>query len=131
MRSEHLTLGAVTDGVTASGTLELKSDVIYGDTEAIRLPRGLALKVWSKHMNGADVTVETQFTHDIGVAVPVWETMAADVFVASVEGDRNIEKRRPLLFRGLTGKEAVRFTYAQSAAGVSGVEINVEFSEIQ
>jgi len=131
MRSEHMTLGATTNATDASGILELKADVIYNKATSIRIPRGLALKIWSKHVNGAGITVKTQFTRDITATSPTWETIGTDVFVAAVEGDRNIEKRRPLLFRGLTGKEAIQFSYSQTAAALSGVEINVEFSAIQ
>jgi hypothetical protein len=131
MKGEQITLMGTTNGTDATGTLAFRADVIHGVATSIRIPKGLALKIWSKHINGANVTLTTQYTTDIGVENPVWTDFAKDVFVATVEGDRNIEKRRPLLFRGLSGKEAVQFAYAQSAAGVSGVEINVEFCEIQ
>lgn len=131
MRSEHLTLASVTNGTDASGALELVSDIIYGTPTEIRIPKGLALKVWSKHINGADATVKTQYTRDVTVDVPTWVDAATDVFDTSIEGDRNIEKRRPLLFRGFTGKEAVRFYYAQDTPAVTSVEINAEFCEMQ
>lgn len=131
MRSEHMTLSGITDGTNATGVLAVVSDVIYGSVESIRIPKGLALKIWSKHINGADVTVKTQYTLDVSAESPTWVDFAVDVFDASVEGDRNIEKRRPLLFRGFTGKEAVRFTYTQEIAGISGIEINAEFCEMQ
>lgn len=131
MRSEHITLSGITDGTNATGVLAVVSDVIYGNVETIRIPKGLALKIWSKHINGADVTVKTQYTLDVSAESPTWVDFAVDVFDASVEGDRNIEKRRPLLFRGFTGKEAVRFTYTQEIAGISGIEINAEFCEMQ
>lgn len=131
MRSEHITLSGITDGTNATGVLAVVSDVIYGNVETIRIPKGLALKIWSKHINGADVTVKTQYTLDVSADSPTWVDFAVDVFDASVEGDRNIEKRRPLLFRGFTGKEAVRFTYTQEIAGISGIEINAEFCEMQ
>lgn len=131
MRSEHITLSGITDGTNATGVLAVVSDVIYGNVESIRIPKGLALKIWSKHINGADVTVKTQYTLDVSAESPTWVDFAVDVFDASVEGDRNIEKRRPLLFRGFTGKEAVRFTYTQEIADISGIEINAEFCEMQ
>lgn len=131
MRSEHITLSGITDGTNATGVLAVVSDVIYGSVESIRIPKGLALKIWSKHINGADITVKTQYTLDVSAESPTWVDFAADVFDASVEGDRNIEKRRPLLFRGFTGKEAVRFTYTQEIAGISGIEINAEFCEMR
>lgn len=131
MRSEHITLSGITDGTNATGVLAVVSDVIYGNVESIRIPKGLALKIWSKHINGADITVKTQYTLDVSADSPTWVDFAVDVFDASVEGDRNIEKRRPLLFRGFTGKEAVRFTYTQEIAGISGIEINAEFCEMQ
>lgn len=131
MRSEHITLSGITDGTNATGVIAVVSDVIYGNVETIRIPKGLALKIWSKHINGADVTVKTQYTLDVSAESPTWVDFAVDVFDASVEGDRNIEKRRPLLFRGFTGKEAVRFTYTQETAGISGIEINAEFCEMQ
>lgn len=131
MRSEHITLSGITNGTNATGVLAVVSDVIYGNVETIRIPKGLALKIWSKHINGADITVKTQYTLDVSAESPTWVDFAVDVFDASVEGDRNIEKRRPLLFRGFTGKEAVRFTYTQEIAGISGIEINAEFCEMQ
>lgn len=131
MRGEHISLMGATDGVATSGVISFNADVLYSAATAIRIPKGLALKIWSKHLNGGAITLTTQFTKDVGAAVVVWTDFSKDVFVATVEGDRNIEKRRPLLFRGLTGNEAIQFAYTQSAAAVSGVEINVEFCEIQ
>ena len=133
MRSEQLTLMGTTDNLGDDDVFEFRADAVHEMVDEIQIPKGLSLKIWSKHINGADLVLETQFTTDITADPVVWTTFGIDVFDSSVEGDRNIEKRRPLLFRGFTGNEAVRFVCGGDGPGYdpSGVEINVEFCEIQ
>ena len=133
MRSEQLTLMGTTDSLGDDNVFEFRADAVHEMVDEIQIPKGLSLKIWSKHINGADLVLETQFTTDITADPVVWTTFGIDVFDSSVEGDRNIEKRRPLLFRGFTGNEAVRFVCGGDVPGddPSGVEINVEFCEIQ
>lgn len=133
MRSEQLTLMGTTDSLGDDNVFEFRADAVHEMVDEIQIPKGLSLKIWSKHINGADLVLETQFTTDITADPVVWTTFGIDVFDSSVEGDRNIEKRRPLLFRGFTGNEAVRFVRGGDGPGddPSGVEINVEFCEIQ
>lgn len=133
MRSEQLTLMGTTDNLGDDNVFEFRADAVHEMVDEIQIPKGLSLKIWSKHINGADLVLETQFTTDITADPVVWTTFGIDVFDSSVEGDRNIEKRRPLLFRGFTGNEAVRFVCGGDGPGddLSGVEINVEFCEIQ
>ncbi len=133
MRSEQLTLMGTTDNLGDDDAFEFRADAVHEVVDEIQIPKGLSLKIWSKHINGADLVLETQFTTDITANPVVWTTFGIDVFDSSIEGDRNIEKRRPLLFRGFTGNEAVRFVCGGDGPGddPSGVEINVEFCEIQ
>ncbi len=134
MRSEQLTLMGTTDDLGDDNVFKFRADAVHGTVREIRIPRGLSLKIWSKHINGADLILKTQFTTDISADLVEWTTFGIDVFNSGVEGDRNIEKRRPLLFRGFTGNEAVRFVYGDDdgpGEDPSGVEINVEFCEIQ
>lgn len=135
MRSEQLTLMGTTDDLGDGNVFKFRADAVHGTVSEIRIPKGLSLKIWSKHINGANFILETQFTTDITAGSVEWVKFGVDVFNSDVEGDRNIEKRRPLLFRGFTGNEAVRFVYGgEDGSGEespSGVEINVELCEIQ
>jgi len=131
---ELLTLKGSTDGSSTTGTFSLYSDMIYGSVSYVMIPKGLKAKVWCKRISGKAVEVIIQFTHDIyaGGSTPSpdtadWTEVGHEVLVS--EGELILEKRRPLVLRGYTGKEAFRVRWSQSSAGLSYVEIEVELTD--
>lgn len=114
-----------TDATSTSGDFSLKSDIFYSAVTYIRIPKGLKVKVWFKKVSG---DVETKFTlnytHDVTVTSPTWITV--DSIVLASKGELAVEKRKPIILRGFTGKEAFKISWEQPSAGKAYVVIGVE-----
>ena len=127
MVSELITVYGETDGSSTTGIFDLKSDIIHGSVDRIRIPRGMKLKIWAKRLSGKPLKLLIGFSKkgDFSDEVIIGQE------VLSVEGEIAVEKRRPIVVRGMTGSEAVRFKWDQSdyGAGKSYVEIDVEFTD--
>ena len=126
---ELITFYGATDGTNATGTVSLDSNILYSSVDYIRIPKGVKLKIWGIRAYAVTTTnFNIEFTSDVTVGSPTYETVDS-VFVAAddYEAYVNIEKRRPIVIKGATGKEAIRITWSQSAAGNGGIAIDVEF----
>ena len=123
--SELFVLYGETDGSSTTGTVKLSSDILYDSVTAVRIPKGAKAKVWFKKVAGeAETTFYLQYTHDVTASSPVWTTLEAEKLAA--KGEISVEKRRPVVLRGFTGKEAFQITWLQPAAAKAYVEIGVE-----
>ncbi|RLC63797.1 MAG: hypothetical protein DRI01_04540 [Chloroflexi bacterium] len=123
---EIITFYAETDGSNTTGDFTLDSDVLHSTVSYIRPDKGYKLKIWAWRVAGAPVTVLINYTNDVTVGSPTWKTIGA--IHLSSEGIEEMEKRKPVIVLSKTGKEAVKFSWSQSAAGVSRVGFEVEFS---
>lgn len=126
---ELITLTGTTPGDTESGELDLKSQMIYGTVNRIRVPKGLKLKIWCKRISGDPAKIMIQYTRDVTEETPTWENLITEELASS--GEVVLEKRRPAIVYGMTGKEAVRVFFDQSGygAGTTTVEIEVEVTD--
>jgi len=116
-----------TDGTSTTGTFTLNSDIFSGATY-IRLPKGSKAKIWFKKIAGAVATdIVVQMTQDITQATPTW----TDIGIEKLTGAGQIEYdvRKPIIVRGITGKEAIRFTWSQGTAGDGYIEAIIEITE--
>lgn len=128
MMTELLVLRGSTNGSTTTGTVPLDSDLFQSTVTSFRLPRGLKAKVWFKKVSGEDETLFTlQYTYDVTAATPTWKDIENEKLGA--KGEIATEKRRPLILRSFTGKEAIRITWTQATAALAYVELGVELSE--
>jgi hypothetical protein len=124
---EIITLKGETDGSNTTGDFPLYGDIVYGSTTSFRIPAGLKAKVWAKRISGAAVTVNINYTRDVTAGAPTWVLMDSE-YLASA-GEVALEKRRPVVLRGLTGKEAFKVSWSQTAAAVSYVTLEVEITD--
>ena len=90
----------------------------------IRIPKGMKLKVWCKRISGEPVEVIMEYTHDVTAASPTWVEVGREVLASA--GELSLEKRRPIVLRGFTGKEAFRARWRQATAASSYAEFEVE-----
>ncbi len=106
----------------ASGTLALQSDIIVSTFTKFVIPKGTTLKVWTRLVSGAGANINIQYANDGST----FRTLVTDFLSAG--GEVDTEKRRPHLFRGSAGTEAIQITYANNA-GTSNFAIDVEVSQ--
>jgi len=112
-----------------SGDFRLSSPVAYSSFTYIRVPQGLKLKVWAKRLSGtAGFTLLIQYTGDVTAPSPTWVTIDAEHLAGA--GSLELEKRRPVAVLGVTGKEAVKLSYANTTgAGTIYVSAEVELTD--
>lgn len=123
-----ITVGGTTDGASTTGTFPLNSAFFESPVSFIRIDKGVTVKLWSLEVSRSPVTVALRYTHDVTAPSPTWLSLKA-VTLAS-EGVVSIDKRRPIrVITGLTGKEAIQFTWAQTTAALSEITAVLEFVE--
>lgn len=128
MASSLLTFRGETDGSSTSGTFKLYSDLLYEPVDYIRIPKGMKAKVWCKRISGEEATtIHVEFANDVTAGTPTWSKVSTE-YLAS-PGEVTLEKRRPVVLHGKTGKEAIRVTWSQATAGKAYVEIEVELTD--
>lgn len=126
VETELITIRGATDGSNTSGTFDLYSDVIYNYVSYIRIPKGMKAKIWWKTLSGEGETLVTlKYTHDVTAGSPTY--IDIEQVKLSTEGELSLEKRRPVVLRGFTGKEAFRLDWSQPAAASAYIELGVEF----
>jgi len=124
---ELFTLYGATDGSNTTGTFDLYGDLLQAAVNYVRIPKGMKAKIWCKLVSGAPVDVSIQYTHNVTVTSPTYITITTESLANA--GEESIEKRRPIVLRGFTGKEAFKTTWSQSSAAKSYVQIEVELTE--
>ena len=118
------TVRGATDGSSTTGTFSLSGDLLQTAVSYIRIPKGMKLKVWCKRISGEPVEVIMEYTHDVTAASPTWVEVGREVLASA--GELALEKRRPIVLRGFTGKEAFRAKWSQATAALSYAEFEVE-----
>jgi len=118
-----------TDGTSTTGTFTIESPLFTNTPEYLRFDKGLKVKIWSKRASGKPVRVYIQFTNDVTESSPSWVTI--DHIDLPIEGEHDLEKRRPTKIDIRTGKEAIRFTWDQTdtGAGESHIMLDIEVTD--
>jgi len=125
---ELIVLRGETDGTSTTGTFSLDSDILYAPVTYVRIPKGMVVKVWFKKLAGEGEALTTlEYTYDVTVATPTWKALHVEKLAA--KGEVTLEKRRPIILRGFTGREAFRVTWSMPTAVKAYVEIGVEIGE--
>jgi len=110
--SELITIRGETDGTNVSGTVPLDSDLFQSTVNYFRIPKGLTAKIWFKKIAGEGETLFTlQYTYDCTASPITWKDIQQEKLAS--KGEISIEKRRPEILRGFTGKEAFRISWTQ------------------
>lgn len=134
MVSELFTVYGETDGVAVTDDLPLYADIIdytIAAPEYLRIPRGMKLKIWAIRVNGnlGDTAVTVNYTHDVTAGIPVYIAINTDILDNAVDSRFSDDYRKPIILRGFTGDEAVKFTWTQPAAVVANAEIDIEYCD--
>jgi hypothetical protein len=135
MVSELITFKGETDGTSTSGDFPLYSDILYITGSApftaptyIVIPPGMKAKIWTKRISGdVETNVIIQFTKNITASPVVW--IPLDVEKLASKGEINLEKRRPIVVRGILGTEAIKISWSQPTAGKAYVVVEIELTD--
>jgi hypothetical protein len=135
MSTELITLYGETDGTSTSGDFPLYSDMIYSTGTApftpptfAMVPAGMKAKIWARRVSGdGETDVIIQWSPDVTVATPTWIPVER-VKLAS-KGSIELEKRRPVVVRGIRGVEAFKISWSQPAAVKASVVVEVELTD--
>jgi hypothetical protein len=126
MPGELLLIRGETDGASTTGTVPLYSDVFYSTVTYIRIPKGMAAKIWFKKISGEGETLFTlQYTRDVTASSPIWVNVEAEKL--SGKGELEYDKRRPVILRSINGTEAFQIIWSQPSAVKAYIELGVEF----
>jgi hypothetical protein len=125
---ELFILTGSTDGTSTSGVVPLDSDLFQSTVTYLRIPKGLVAKVWFKKVSGEAETLFTlKYTYDVTAAAPTWKNIQQEKLAS--KGEISIEKRRPEILRGFTGKEAIQIGWTQPTAAKAYVELGLELTD--
>jgi hypothetical protein len=125
MTEELLTIRGETDGSATTGTVPLDSDLFYSTVSYLRIPKGMAAKIWFKKIAGEAETLFTlQYTYDCTVGAPTWKNVQQEKLAS--KGESALEKRRPEILRSIKGTEAIRVIWTQPTAAKAYVELGLE-----
>lgn len=116
----------ITGTITGTGVINLASGLVRGTVSMVRIPKGHKAKIWCKRIARESAIIDIEYTHDSTVASPVWATQSEEYLVSP--GEILLEKRRPIVCRGLTGKEAIRVSRA-AGTGVTSVDLEIEIGK--
>ena len=128
MRGELITVYGKTDGTNTTGTLTLTSPTFTNTPTYIKLDKHMKIKIWARRVAEAPATIYVQYTNDVTADTPEWQTI--DAIHLADEGELDLEKRRPIVIICRTGKEAIRFTWEQTTAGVTHVTFDIEIEPL-
>jgi len=122
---ELLIITGETDGSATSGEVPLDSDLFHSKVKYFRIPRGCKAKIWFKKASGEGETLFTlEYTHDVTAEPPAWKPI--EHMKLASKGELSLDKRRPVIVRSITGKEAIHITWSQPTAAKAYVELGVE-----
>ena len=120
---EMITFRGATDGAALTGSIPLTADILQAAITSIRIPRGGVLKIWGYRVSGAKSKFDVNFKKLTASAdVPI-ETLAFD---PALDSSINLEKRKPILVRGLAGQESISIGWTQAVAALSYIDIDIE-----
>lgn len=113
----------------ASGDFTLASPDVYGSFSYIRVPKGLKVKVWAKRLSGTvGYTLQIQVSDDVTAPSPTWYVVDSEHLASA--GSLELEKRRPVVIQGKTGREGVKLSYANTTgAGTIYLVVEVELAD--
>jgi hypothetical protein len=116
-------------GEGESGDFTLYSADVYGPFSFIVIPAGLRAKIWAKRLSGTvGYTLLVQYTDDVTAPSPTWIALDSEHLASA--GSLEVEKRRPIVIQGRTGREAVKLSYANTTgAGTVYVVVEVELTD--
>jgi hypothetical protein len=142
MASTLETLFGSTNGTTTTGTFALTSELVEGGQTSlsITIPKGIRAKIWLVKVNGQPCTVNVFFNENptgatfSGVVMPTNVNVQVDATNLSSSGTIELDNRRPIIIDSrnfATSAVSISFTWTQSAAAVSSVVLQIEWTTIE
>jgi hypothetical protein len=112
-----------------SGIFTLISQIAYNPFQYIIIPKGTKLKIWAKRISGTTpFHFLIYYTPDITQPQPSWITIGSEYL--SSPGTLELEKRKPIIVNGFTGKEAIQLVYSDTGgSGTLTVEVDIEITD--
>jgi len=113
----------------ASGDFTLASTDVHGTFTLVRIPKGLKSKVWAKRLAGTvGFTLQVQASDDVTASTPTWYVVDSEHLASA--GSLELEKRRPIVIQGRTGREGIKLSYANTTgAGTIYAVVEVEITD--
>jgi hypothetical protein len=109
---------------TAAGALVLRGDLLYATVALVRVPKGHKAKIWCKRISRTSAgSLNIEFTTDCTASPPTWDPVDTEYLPAA--GQIQLEKRRPLVLRAFTGKEAFRLYNLDAGTVYADVEVEI------
>jgi hypothetical protein len=109
---------------TAVGELTLRGDLLHTTATFVRIPKGYKAKIWCKRIaRDSAGRLNIEFTTDCTASSPTWTPV--DTEYLSAAGQIQLEKRRPLVLRAFTGKEAFRLYNPDAGTVYADVEVEI------
>ena len=122
---ELMTLRGATDGLALTGTVTLTSDLLQAAIASLRIPRGGIVKIWGYRISGAKVRIDVNFKKlTASLDVPI-ETMSFD---PALDSSIHLEKRKPIIVRGIGGQESISIAWTQGVAALSYIDVDIEIT---
>lgn len=115
-----------TDGTNTTGTFTLSSEWLENTVTQIKIPRGLAAKIWVYEQSDQAGKVILKYTVDGGTN---WVNKKK-ITLASA-GHLEIDPRKPIMVTSRNDNTYIRFDWEQDTAAVMSIEIVIEFSEFE
>jgi len=120
-----MTLRGATDGLALTGTVTLTSDLLQAAIASLRIPRGGIVKIWGYRISGAKVRMDVNFKKlTASPDVPI-ETMSFD---PALDSSIHLEKRKPIIVRGIGGQETISIGWTQGVAALSYIDVDIEIT---
>jgi hypothetical protein len=123
-------------GMSLTGTIIKSAGGVSTAPTFLRIPRGMKMKIWEKVITSTqnNESVLTQYTHNgVSTAPTGWITIdkistAQNTSTAATPSVTIVNKRRPIILEGLTGKEAVQFVTTATAASATSITYEIEIT---
>jgi hypothetical protein len=118
--------GRTTGGVSG-GTVQLDSDLIITPVQYLQIPPGMVLRIWGKRISGL-TPVTFIWSYSTTASTGPFTEVSRDAFPGPVGGASElvVEKKRPIILRGITGNEGLQITWVGAPTGASVNSIEFE-----
>jgi len=126
-KGELITLIGETDGTNTSGVCPLRSELVEA-SKGLVLPLGLKAKIWAlRAYADTDTTFAIEYCEDIEGGSGCKPMLK---FGVTAKDFKHVElESRPIVIRGVTGKDGFRVTWSQGSAGYANIQLDVEVTD--
>jgi hypothetical protein len=129
VRNNTIHVYGETDGTNGTGTFSLESDIFHtvsplAITE-LRIPPGVRVPIRNVRLSGPSGDVYVKYTNDVTSTSVVWRTVGR--FTLKDTGTFELGAKKTIELRGITGREAICFTWNQASPAKMSLEFDYEY----